>query len=144
MRSSRKIFRLCNLGSLNSYAQTCLKDFNLKGPVSACHYVVYWPTETPDGYEFRYSSANLRIPNTSLFPFKIWTNRDDYIYFDKFGLITKIDTYDTDKMRPEVQFRTEYVYKNDKLDRVTRSNVISDIDGPSILLRLTIIMISLK
>ena len=112
---------LCNLYSLNSYAQTSLTDLDLKGPVKSLTYQTAWPVETPDGYKYRGNNASFFT--TTSFPHNIPISSSNDVLFDTTGHIATIYdcTWDGWHGR-KVQFRTDFIYKNDKLDRIIYSN----------------------
>lgn len=106
--------------SYSSYAQSCLKDFGLKGPVQVCNIEVFDAQESPDGYEYildNYSS----IFNSQTFPFGMWTGADEVVCFDESGRVIAIGLYDAPfRSRGSVlEARIIYEYRNDKLQKVT-------------------------
>lgn len=112
---------LCNFYSINSYAQTCLTDLDLKGPVKSLTYQTAWPVETPDGYKYRGNRASFFT--AASFPLNISITSDNDVLFDTAGRITTIYdcTWDGWSGR-QVEFRTDFLYKNDRLDRIIYSN----------------------
>ena len=112
---------LCNFYSINSYAQTCLTDLDLKGPVKSLTYQTAWPVETPDGYKYKGNRASFFT--AASFPLNISITSDNDVLFDTAGHITTIYdcTWDGWSGR-QVEFRTDFLYKNDRLDRIIYSN----------------------
>ena len=115
------LLMLCNFYSLNSYAQTCLKDLDLKGPVKSLTYQTAWPVETPDGYKYKGNRASFFT--AASFPLNISITSDNDVLFDTVGRITTIYdcTWDGWSGR-QVESRTDFLYKNDRLDRIIYSN----------------------
>lgn len=110
---------LLNFYSSYSYAQSCLKDFGLKGPVRFCHIDLYDVQESPDGYE--YILNNSSIFNLPTFPFDMWTAADETVGFDESGRVKYINLYDAPFRYngSVIESRIIYEYRNDRLHKVT-------------------------
>lgn len=112
---------ICNLYLLSAHAQTCLTDLDLKGPVKSLTYQTAWPVETPDGYKYRGNRASFFT--AASFPLNISITSDNDVAFDTVGRITTIYDCAWDGWSGrQVEFRTDFLYKNDRLDRIIYSN----------------------
>lgn len=114
---------LCNLGSLNSYAQTCSQDLGLKGPVKTISTRTYIYYETMDGYKSTERSSEV-FPTTMSFPFNSpLCPTPSTIHFNIAGKITEIEYKDNSGTMPNSR---EYIYKNDTLSQIVRRTLYAD------------------